>query len=307
MTETYLTIARQGRNAWWRSLLRLILALGLTINAIILVAFPFLLVATMQEVPMPTDDIWMSQPGWFFGVTAAVTTLMTLGLIVAIPALHQRPWRTVMNSQGPIRWRRIAQGWGVWLGVMLLSIALFAVFDRDRYTVQVTSGWLWRWIPTLLVMPLLALMPSLVYGYLLQGLGLLIPRPVRLTAVMAVLIGLFNVVSSPTPPTVWDWGFGLITVGFFVWTILQDRGLELLIGLQAANMLVTLQIVRSPDTTPTFPALLIRNAGGSSWLDFFVWLLGLGLFYAICFYVWPSSSALAPNSATASNSSEELD
>ena len=307
MTETYLTIARQGRNAWWRYLLSLILALGLTINAIIFVAFPFLLVAALQEMPMTTDDIWRSQPVWFFGVTAAVTARMTLGLIVAIPALHQRPWQPVINPQGLIRWRRIAQGWGVWLGVMLLSIALFAVFDRDRYTVQVTSGWLWRWIPTLLVMPLLALMPSLVYGYLLQGLGLLIPRPVRLTAVMAVLIGLFNVVSSPTPPTVWDWGFGLITVGFFVWTILQDRGLELLIGLQAANMLVTLQIVRSPDTTPTFPALLIRNAGGSSWLDFFVWLLGLGLFYAICFYVWPSSSALAPNSATASNSSEELD
>ncbi|MEM1290161.1 MAG: hypothetical protein AAGH67_01610 [Cyanobacteria bacterium P01_H01_bin.162] len=307
MTETYLTIARQGRNAWWRYLLSLILALGLTINASIFVAFPFLLIAALQERPMPTDDIWMSQPGWFFGVTAAVTTLMTLGLIVAIPALHQRPWRTVINPQGLIRWRRIVQGWGVWLGLMLLSIALFAVFDRDLYTVQVTSGWLWRWIPTLLVMPLLALMPSLVYGYLLQGLGLLISRPVRLTAVVAVLIGLFNVVSSPTPPTVWDWGFGLITVGFFVWIILQDRGLELLIGLQAANMLVTLQIVRSPDTTPTFPALLTRNAGGSSWLDFIVWLLGLGLFYAICFYAWPSSRALAPNSNTASSSQEELD
>ncbi|MEL6399354.1 MAG: hypothetical protein AAFO87_04295 [Cyanobacteria bacterium J06607_6] len=307
MTETYLTIARQGRNAWWRYLLSLILALGLTINATIFVAFPFLLVATLQEVPMPTDDIWMSQPGWFFGVTAAVTTLMTLGLIVAIPALHQRPWRTVINPQGLIRWRRIAQGWGVWLGLMLLSIALFAVFDRDRYTIQVTVGWLWRWLPTLLVMSLVALMPSLVYGYLLQGLGLLIPRPVRLTAVVAVLIGLFNVVSSPTPPTIWDWGFGLITAGFFVWIILQDRGLELFIGLQAANALVRLQLVRSPDTTPTFPALLTRNAGASSWLDFIVWLLGLGLFYAICFYAWPSSRAPAPNSATASNSREELD
>ena len=306
MTETYLTIARQGRNAWWRYLLSLILALGLTLNAIIFVAFPFLLVATLQELPMPTDDTWMSQPVWFFGIMAAVTSLMTLGLIVAIPALHQRPWRTVMNSQGPIRWRRIVQGWGVWLGLMLLSIALFAVFDRDRYTVQVTSGWLWRWIPTLLVMPLLALVPGLVYGYLLQGLGLLIPRPVRLTAVMAVLIGLFNVVSSPTPPTVWDWGFGLITVGFFVWIILQDRGLELFIGLPAANALVRLQLVRSPDTTPTFPALLTRNGVESAWLDFVIWLVILGLFYAICFYVWPSSRVLAPNSATASNSPEEL-
>ena len=306
MTETYLTIARQGRNAWWRYLLSLILALGLTLNAIIFVAFPFLLVATLQELPMPTDDTWMSQPVWFFGIMAAVTSLMTLGLIVAIPALHQRPWRTVMNSQGPIRWRRIVQGWGVWLGLMLLSIALFAVFDRDRYTVQVTSGWLWRWIPTLLVMPLLALVPGLVYGYLLQGLGLLIPRSVRLTAVMAVLVGLFNVVSSPTPPTVCDWGFGLITVGFFVWIILQDRGLELFIGLPAANALVRLQLVRSPDTTPTFPALLTRNGVESAWLDFVIWLVILGLFYAICFYVWPSSRVLAPNSATASNSPEEL-
>ncbi len=112
MTETYLTIARQGRNAWWRYLLSLILALGLPIDATIFVAFPFLLVATLQEMPMPTDDIWMSQPVWFFGVTAAVTVLMTLGLIVAIPALHQRPWRTAIAIATLSRLRQAGCGAG---------------------------------------------------------------------------------------------------------------------------------------------------------------------------------------------------
>ncbi|MEM9503963.1 MAG: hypothetical protein AAGA01_08395, partial [Cyanobacteria bacterium P01_E01_bin.43] len=71
--------------------------------------------------------------------------------------------------------------------------------------------------------------------------------------------------------------------------------------------LVRLQLVRSPDTTPTFPALLTRNGVESAWLDFIVWLVILGLFYVICFYAWPSSRASAPSPTTASNSSEELD
>ncbi|NEQ44455.1 MAG: hypothetical protein F6K00_13210 [Leptolyngbya sp. SIOISBB] len=290
MAETYLTIARQGRNAWWCYPLSLGLALGLTVNTMLCLGLPFIIMMAIRGDVLPDEEIWMQEPIHFFGLMIAVNSLMVFGLTLAIANFHRRSWRTVINPQDRIRWPRIFQGWIVWLGVILINIGLLAAFDRDRYTVQFTTGWLWRWGPTLLVMPVAALMPSMVYGYYLQGLGLLIPQPLRLTAVVAVLIGLGQVVSYPTSPTLWDWGFAYVTAGFSVWIILQDQGLELFIGMQAANWLTRLQIVRLPDATPTFPTLLTRHVGDHTGLTFIIWLVGLALFYAVCFYGLPNST-----------------
>lgn len=291
MAQTYLTIARQGRNAWWCYPLSLVLALSLTINTVLCLSLPFIIVLAIRGDTMPDEELWIQEPTLFFGLTIAVSSLIVLGLALAMDNFHRRSWRTVMNPQGHIRWRRIGQGGLVWLGMILLNIGWLAALDRDRYTVQFTTGWLWRWGPTLLVMPVAALMPSMVYGYCLQGLGLLIPQPLRLTAVVAVLIGLGQMVSYPTSPTLWDWGFAFVTAGFSVWIILQDQGLELFIGMQAANWLTRLQIVRLPDATPTFPTLLTRQVSDNTGLTFITWLVGLALFYVVCFYWLPNSTA----------------
>lgn len=165
---------------------------------------------------------------------------------------------------------------------MLLNVGLLAWLDRDRYTVQFTMGWLWRWLPTLLVMPFTALLPSLVYGYSLQGLGLLIPRPVRLTAVAAALAGLLGVVLQSTAPTAIDWAATVITAAFMVWIILPDQGLELFLGIQAANWVVQTQLVSAPEVAPFFPTLLTLQSPETSVIGFVTWLGRLGLFYAIC-------------------------
>lgn len=287
MAETYLSVARQGRNVWWRYPLSLMLALGLTINASLYMAMPFIFGVAIRGGALPDNTVRMSEPVWFFGMTVVIGGLMAFGLALAITAIHQRPWRTVINPQGRIHWRRMGLGLVVWLGLMLLNIGLLAWADRDRYTLQFTTGWLWRWVPTLLTVPFAALMPSLVYGYLLQGLGLLIPRPIRLTAVVAVLAGLIAVVSQPTAPTAIDWATTVITAAFMVWMILQDQGLELFLGIQAASWLVQTQLVSAPDVAPFFPALLTLQSSETTWLGFITWLARLGLFYAICLLWWP--------------------
>ena len=288
MAETYLSVARQGRNAWWRYPLSLLLALGLTVNVVVSVALPFIVWMVVRDVALPSsNEIWQREPVGFFGFTMVVSGLMTFGLALAIAAIHQRPWRTVINPTGQIHWRRLAQGAIVWLGLMLLNIGWLAWIDRDRYLLQFSAGWLWRWLPTLIAVPLAALMPSLVYGYLLQGLGLLIPRPSRLIAIVVGLIGCISIAASPTPPSVMDWAASVITAAFMVWIVLQDQGLELFIGMQAANWLIKVQIVSAPDVPPFFPPLMTLQAAETTGLGFVTWLMRLGLFYAICFLWLP--------------------
>jgi len=288
MAEIFLSVARQGRNGWWRYFLSLLTALGLMFNACLYVMLPIILITALLGQTLPESAAWQSSPAWFLGLSVVISGLLSLGLAIAIAAIHRRPWRTVLNPTGRLGWRRLLQGMGTWSGLMLLNLGVLVLVDRDRYVFTVTPQWLDFVIPVLIAIPLIVLMSSLVYGYLLQGLGLLVRRPVRLTATVALMLGGLGLVSSTQPDiNALDVMAAFISAGFGVWIVLRNNGMELFMGIQATNLIIQLLLVRSPDETPAFPTLLTLTTTATSPLNFGVWMVDLALFYAVCFVWFP--------------------
>ena len=276
--STYLDAARLGRPGAWRSLLAvpLILFVWLILGSMPAVALLMLSGATSAEALSPL--------AYFLAAMASFVCLLA-GLWLAVRLVHGRPFASLIRVGGPIRWRRAAQGFGVWFGLAALLALAEALLYPGRYAFTLDAGpFVVFAVLVIGLVPIQAGTEELVFrGYVLQTAGQWLRRPWVLCALSGLLFALPHLGNPEIAVNPWlllayNFSFGV----FAALITLKDDGLELALGLHTANNLFAALLANYPNSALPTPALFtvdtldpVFNLAAS--------LVGFAAFYGIVF------------------------
>jgi uncharacterized protein len=272
MSQSFLKAAHQGRNAWWRYVLAIPLILFFWF---ILGSIPYAAALLLQgfELGGVQEYLLLNLSFWFFG----------LGLAIATLSIHRRSLLSLVSADKSIQWRRIAQGFAVWLALLLVSVAISYGLNPGQFEWTLNWGTWLRFLPLALIMtPIQTTVEELFFrGYLMQGLGLLTQQRWLVMLLSAIVFAVPHfanpeMAASPVVLALYYLLFGLVAALF----TLKDNRLELIIGMHAANNLVGALLVGYPDSvfnTPTLMRYTVFNPMAS--LISFVILSGVSYFY----------------------------
>lgn len=250
-TLEFLQPSQEGQNAFWRYLL--------TTLAMVWIAFGVQLLAILPAFVIEgTTDITQ-----FSTITLLVVAMIPFPFVIAtlwggLRVLHQRPFQSLLRPGGGFSWAKLLLSGGLWLGFMGAADVISAALNPGNYE--------WTFDPlrslpyfalALVLIPIQTSAEELIFrGYLTQWMGryskkiwlpLLVP-----SAVFMLLHGL--------NPEVESYGFWLTMPFYFAiglllgWITLRSGGLELALGLHAANNLYAAILVTFPDSAIPSPA-----------------------------------------------------
>lgn len=282
MSNCFLAAARQGKNGLGRYGLTLALCLGLTMGVMLAALLPIIIAMVAMGLETQASlDALLVNPFGFSVLGAAVSALMVFGLWLAFRNIHRRPLLTLIRADQTLRWTQIIKGALVWLGLELLMIGGLTLLEPDRYQVTfVAQDWFLFLIPALVTIPIMALFQGLVYAYVLQGIGLLIRRPVRLALALALIQGLLSQMGSPPNTLVFISTIAL--AGFWALIVLQNQSIELFLGIFMARLALVFLVLRSPDAPAPFPTMLQRTDSRLDVVGVITLVVTMALFYGIC-------------------------
>lgn len=275
-TETYLDLARQGRNQWWRYALGvpLILCFWLVLGYL-----PYLAAAGVR----PLDPMLL-----YVAVNFSIF-MMLAGLAITMRWLHRRPLMSLVAPARKPDWMRVAQGAVVWGTLALIAAGVEHALHPGRYYLSFDAARFFVFAALVLVLtPIQTTAEELVFrGYVLQGLGLLVRRPVVLAVASAALFALPHLMN----PEVRQYGAALLvasylTIGLLLAAVtLRDGRLELAIGVHGANNLLLALIANYEGSVLTTesvftareldPAYSLVSLAAAS-MVFYWWFFGRG-------------------------------
>lgn len=270
--------AYKGKNNWWRYLLMLLFVFfGWQIIGII----PLAIVAithseNMIEFERAAADNFMN-----LGINSnlyllSMILMFAIGLLfifLGIRSIHKRSITSLLTSRKKLDWKRVFFAFGIWF---FFSIA---VLSFDYFSAPENFVWNFKLVPflilvaiSLLFLPLQTSFEEVLFrGYLMQSLGILVRNrwfPFLFTSIAFGLLHSFN-------PEVEKLGYMVmvyyIGTGFlFGITTLMDEGLELSLGLHAANNIVAAVFVTTNWTVFQTDALLIDTSEPSLGMETYI-------------------------------------
>ncbi|MDJ0617363.1 MAG: hypothetical protein QNJ63_11560 [Calothrix sp. MO_192.B10] len=143
MSQSYLEVARQGKNSWWRYLLAILLIfflwfiVGNIITGILLIAFIGISspnsVLDSSELQLKITE-FIKTPSVAAFVTMNVGFIfLGLGLFLAVKWLHQRKFLTLINPNAAINFKRLLSGFGVWFMFQAILMGLELILNPGNY------------------------------------------------------------------------------------------------------------------------------------------------------------------------------
>ena len=299
MSQSYLDVARQGRNSWWRYLLGIffILFLWMIVGSIVslIVASMFISIHFNQSGLAP--EAFQQQFQWqlpLFFKTPSVAAYVTvnipfiffgLAILLVIIGLHRRSFRTLISADSSVNFQRLFRGFLVWFLISTILIPVDYLLNSQNYVFSFNPAQWFLLLPLALVLtPLQTSAEEFFFrGYLLQGLGLL----TRQRFVLIIVSSLLFAVPHFTNPEMQRGAVWLALLyfafGVFLTVItLKDNRLELALGVHAANNLRFLFISTKDSALPA-PAIWILNDPGDPRLDLVVFLVQIAIFYYVFF------------------------
>lgn len=260
--------AYKGKNEWWRYFLSILLILiGWQIIGII----PIVLTAYLHSENIEAFYSAAYNNFMGLGINTNLYLLMMimmfiigLGfLLVSVDSIHKRPIKTVLTSRETFDWNRFFFAAGIW-AFMAMS---FMVIDYATHP----QDFVWNFKPqsfVILVFISLIFLPFqtgfeevLFRGYLMQGMGILVKNrwiPLLLTS---LIFGLLHSLNPEVEKLGMQLMFYYIGTGLlFGMVTLMDEGLELSMGLHAANNVVAAIFVITDWTVFQTDALFIDTS-----------------------------------------------
>ena len=298
--SNYLEVANQGRNDWWRYLLSFPAILGIWF---IIGSIP--VVMLMTYVSMDADPATSFSGTGFEGIPVIVEFLVTMSSFIpflaatflAVRFIHNRPLKTLVTSESHIRWGRILAGGGAWMLIAALLAAVEALLYPGRYVFTFQPVlWLIFAVFALFLIPLQTSAEEFFFrGYLLQWMGLRLKNIWLLSLLNGFLFFLPHSVNPEMAANGLLIGLGYFAMGFFLALItLQDHGMELALGMHAANNLFAAlfanYVVSSLPSPSIFTVQTLDPVYGLLSL-----IVGMIVFYMIFFYFIRSGSARHPD------------
>lgn len=240
----YLDLARQGKNDWWRFLL-----------AVLSILFAWQIVGAAPTVLLLLWTMFDGNPvsslspeGAFIGVEVNLSFVAFMlaswaflaGMFLAVRFIHQRRFLTLVTPGDSIDWKRLLQGFVVWLGLAALVGVAEAVLYPGRYAWTLDLP---RFLPfvflALILIPVQTSAEELFFrAYLLQGFGLRWRNIWVLSAISGFLFMLPHLINPEARLNYLLMGLYYFSIGAaMAYVTLQDGRLELALGMHAANNL----------------------------------------------------------------------
>ncbi len=264
--NSYLDLARQGKNEWWRFILAVVLILAFWQG---LGALPSIaLLASVLTDGNPQTGI--SSTGQFFGVGPLLgfvvlmlaSFLFMAGIFLAMRFIHHRPFRSLVTPASSFATGRFFQGFFIWLVLLGLMSIIEASIYPGRY---VWTFDLHSYVPfvflALAMIPIQTSAEELFFrAYVLQGFGLRLRSIWILSTISGFLFMLPHLLNPEARVNYGLLGFYYFLIGaVMAYITLRDGRLELALGLHAANNLFTALFANYSVTVLPSPSLFTVN------------------------------------------------
>jgi len=285
--------ARLGRNDWWRY----VLGLGLIVFATLFIGGVPLAVAVIyvSSDGNPATDVNRAN-GALIGIAPALSLAVTLfpfilafcAILLVVRLVHGRPAASLVAPGQPFRWGRLAQGFAAWLAVGAAVTVLEAVIFPGRYSLTLDpEHWLPFAVVAVLLFPLQSSAEELFFrGYVLQGLGLRLHSRPLLAIMTGLIFALLHIENPEAGSEFWlVMGFYFVFGGALALFTLRDNGLELALGIHAANNLFTALVANFKGSAVESPSIFTAS-GFTPWYSLVSTLVGLVVFYFVFFRGW---------------------
>lgn len=213
-------------------------------------------------------------------------------LAVILPRVHERPLRSLISAEPRVNYRRILQGAVVWFSIIAVAVGADSLVSPENYELSFELGtWILLFIFSVVLVPVQTTAEELVFrGYLLQALRLVTKNRLVLIVLTSVAFSIPHWTNPEMARGDFVWG----ALAYFAWGVifsaiaLKDNGLELSLGVHAANNIFALVFVNTPDsvipTSSLFTYLGFENNPNLGPKVSLVELLIYGVvFYAIFF------------------------
>lgn len=276
--------AYRGKNSWYLYIFTIIIVF----TAIQIASIPLALYLMINNpealqggITLITDTNWglalslLSFVGGFFA------------LFFCVKYIHQKEYLDIVTSRFKFNWQRFFFGAAVWTVISLLTILItISSSENNEIVFQFDPAkFIGLVVVSLLLLPFQTAFEELMFrGYLMQGFALFFKSKWTSFIIVAILFGIMHGAN----PEVKNFGaevalpqyiiMGLI-LGFIA---LKDNGLELAIGLHAANNIVAAITFTSDASALQTHALFKDLNPTASHLDTLILLIAGIIFIAIC-------------------------
>jgi membrane protease YdiL (CAAX protease family) len=289
----YLEVARTGKNNWWRYLISLpaILTVWILIGSIPIVLLMFYVMADGNPATNITAAGFTGIPVLLdFSATMLTFFPFIAATLLAVRFIHARSLKTLVTAAPRIRWMRLLTGAGVWFVLAALVAITEASLYPGRYVLTFQPAVLAVYaIVAVILIPIQTSAEELFFrGYLLQWMGLRLKNKLLLSFINGALFFLPHIANPEMSVNGVLMGLGYFAFGFFAALItLQDNGMELALGMHAANNLFSALFANYTITALVSPSLFTIQTLDAAY-GLISTTIGLILFYVIFFVRRPS-------------------
>jgi len=276
--QRFLANVYKGKNSWWRY--------GFVIGSVVIfwAVFAYFMVAGAKDLlaDFALDDLATDM------VSGALPFLFVIVWLAAlVKVLHRRSFVSLINADSGIHYKRMAQGFGLWILLMTAGAGLDMWVSPENYRWAFDPDrWFWLLPLSMLLVPIKTSAEELLFrGYVMQGLRLMTRRPLLLLLINGFVFTLPHL----NNPEMLRGSFLSGAVHYFVWGVLfaamtlLDNGLELSLGVHAANNIFSYLMVGTPDSVVVTPTLWVHSASADPLWSVLRLVVGSVIFYAIFF------------------------
>ena len=295
-------LARRGNNSILRCVASLLVVLVVWgVFAVAISSVPEIIAAhdgdpdtyvngrTLEVVGYPVADFVALMLG-FLGIW--------LGLFIAVRYVHRRPFLTLVNASGRVNWRRLGQGFVLFLLLLVPTFAAGYLLDPQNYELVVDPGRLLVFVVAVLVLvPVQATAEELFSrGYLLQLFGLATSNVVVLSLISGILFALPHM---PNPEAAgddkWLYFADMLVFGFAMALVtIKDGGLELAVGAHVANNVFAMPLVNYDESFLDTPSVFWVQDATMRYPDLAISVAVVAVFYLLVFGIFERKVSTRP-------------
>ena len=274
----YIQQVYKGKNDWWRYIVMLLFVVfGWQIIGII----PLSIIAIihsedMNEFQRAAEDSFMGlgiNANLYLFVMILMFAVGLAFLLFGIKNIHKRSVTSLLTSRKKLNWKRIGFSFTILFVILIFLMAIDYNLNPENYV------WNFKLVPFLILvlisfffLPLQTSFEEVLFrGYFMQSLGALAKNrwfPLLFTSITFGLLHSFNPEVEKLGNLVMIYYIG---TGFlFGITTLMDEGLELSLGLHAANNIVAAIFITTNWTVFQTDALFIDTSDPSVGVETFV-------------------------------------
>jgi len=262
--------AKNGENKWWQYLISFttILLFWLGLGTLVLFLGVYLVLPAEVEDKEEALDSFAETADFSvvgidqnMGLILMISTFACglLGLWFSMNRIHKRPLKSLITPAKSINYKKILTAAGLWFAFMSVFEIIGYSIDPSNYVFQFNAA---HFFPLLLIAILLIPIQTsfeelFMRGYLMQGVGLATGSRLAALLVTSILFGSLHLAN----PEVQEYGVktmmvNYIQIGLTLGIItLMDDGLELALGVHAANNIYGATMVTFSASALKTPAL----------------------------------------------------